>query len=65
MSENEVLDMDADFDIGAYALSLEMKKLLAPLADEGSHIQTGTWDGGASMYIAYGGARFLVIVKRG
>jgi hypothetical protein len=50
------------FDMRPYSLVLEMKRLLAPIADQGSSMDSGTLDGLADMYLTVGGVEFFISV---
>ena len=63
--ETEVVDLglSVGFDMRPYSIVTEMKRLLAPIADEGSSMDSGTMDGEADLYLTVGGVEFFITVK--
>lgn len=53
----------ASMDINAYSVALEIKRLIAPMIDEGTPVDSGTGFGEADLRCSIGGQYYAIIVK--
>lgn len=63
--EKQVLDIGlwSHFDMRAYSFVCELKKLLEPLKDLGTSMDSGTDQLIADMLVSVGGVEYLILVR--